>query len=353
MRHRPFVVLVAVAGLAIAVALAIAAAPDEPDDGVEVLASDPEASTTSEPLEAPPTTSTVPPTTSDAPATSASTTIGAVPGAVPRSGILCDSYTIVDTIGVVEADGLTEASGAAYSRTLGDVMWAHNDSRDGPRVYAVGPSGEDLGVYVVGGALAFDWEDMAAGPGPDAGMSYLYFGDVGDNFGIRDGQVTIYRVREPVALPLDGVIPFATALSLRYPDHTYNAEAIFVDPVEGDLYVVTKDESETRVYGADAEDPGTTVVVMDLIAVLGLGAEVTGADMTWDGSAIAFRGYDTVWMWRREVGDSVAQALERAPCEGASATEIQGEALAFDRSAAYITVSEGRRPTLNRVAPAS
>ncbi len=64
-------------------------------------------------------------------------------------------------------------------------------------MYAIGPDGSDLGAFDIAGAFAFDWEDMAAGPGTDPATSNLYFGDIGDNFSIRGGRITVYRVPEP------------------------------------------------------------------------------------------------------------------------------------------------------------
>ncbi len=232
----------------------------------------------------------------------------------------------------------------AASRTRPGVLWAHNDSRDGARIYAIGPDGSDMGGFDIAGALAFDWEDMAAGPGSDPETSMLYVGDIGDNFAIRGGKITVYRVREPDPFALDGTIDGAVALEYAYPDGVYNAEALFV--ADDSIYIVTKDRDEARVYRGDATVDRSTVETLELVTVLDLGAEVSGADLSWDGSTIAFRGYTSVWMWHLAPGGTVADALAADPCQAPSPEEIQGESIAFLADGSYVTVSEGSSPEL-------
>jgi hypothetical protein len=232
----------------------------------------------------------------------------------------------------------------AASRTQPGVVWAHNDSRDGARAYAIGPNGEDLGGFDIAGASAFDWEDMAAGPGADPTTSALYFGDIGDNFSIRGGRITVYRVPEPDPATLTGPIEGAVALEYAYPDGTYNAEGLFV--AEESIYLVTKDQEEARVYRGSTTPTDSGVETLELVTVLELGDEVSGAALSWDGTTIALRGYRSVWMWHREPGMTIAEAFAAEPCDAPSPEEVQGEAIAFLSDGAYSTISEGRNPAL-------
>ena len=54
------------------------------------------------------------------------------------------------------------------------VLWAHNDSRGGANVYAINTDGVLVSSWNLEGVIALDWEDIAAGPGPVAGVNYLY-----------------------------------------------------------------------------------------------------------------------------------------------------------------------------------
>ena len=164
---------------------------------------------------------------------------------------------------------------------------------------------------------------------------------------VRDGRITVYRVPEPAPETIDGSMAGAVPLEYQYPDGVYNAEALFV--ADGSIFIVTKDRDEARVYRGDAAGDGSTVEVMELVTILNLGAEVSGADVSWDGSTIAFRGYRTVWMWHRPPGMQVADALVAEPCTAPSPDEVQGESIAFLADGSYTTVSEGSSPDLHVV----
>ncbi|GMQ92768.1 MAG: hypothetical protein BMS9Abin12_0245 [Acidimicrobiia bacterium] len=287
--------------------------------------------------EAAPTTSLAPdppvPTTSIPRTTTSTTTLSS-------DTAVCDLYSGIITTGTVATTELVEASGLAASRTTPDILWSHNDSRGRAMLHAFTESGEDLGGYEIPDAFALDWEDMAAGPGPGGGGAYLYVGDIGDNFNIRGGLVTIYRVLDADPADLDGTFGESTPLIYRYPDASHNAEALFIDPVEPALYLVTKALDEALVFKGSLS-PSDGPIDLTLVATLFLGGEVSGADMSADGTTLALRGYRSVWMWRREVGISVTEMLADTPCISPSPDEHQGEAITFDMDLAYWTVSEG------------
>ncbi len=341
MDRRSLIILIFIAAVAVVVSLALVATRDDP--AVEA------ASSTSEAVSG--STTTAPVSTDPEPTVSTTvpeSTTTSTPGATLAPGTTaCDPYETINVAGTVASPDLVEASGMAASRTSPGVLWVHNDSRDGARVYAVGPDGADLGGFDIAGALAFDWEDMAAGPGSDPTRSMLFLGDIGDNFSIRSGRVTVYRVPEPDPGSIDGAIDGAIPLEYQYPDGVYNAEALFV--ADGSIFFVTKDRDEARVYRGDATGDGSEVETLELVIVLDLGAEVSGADMSWDGSTIAFRGYKTVWMWHRPPGTQIADALAAEPCTAPSPDEVQGESIAFLANGSYATVSEGSHPDLHVV----
>ena len=338
MDRRSLIILVLIAAAAVATALALVAARSEPT--VDAAPSTSVAAANSA-TSAPASTNPESTVTTTSPETTATTTPGVT---LAPGSTACDQYATIGVAGTIASPHLVEASGMAASRTSPGVLWTHNDSRDGARVYAVGPDGADLGGFDIAGALAFDWEDMAAGPGPDPAQSMLFFGDIGDNFSIRSGRITVYRVPEPDPGSIDGSIEGAVPLEYQYPDGVYNAEALFV--ADDSVFVVTKDRAEARVYRGDATGDGSAVETLRLVTVLPLGAEVSGADMSWDGSTITFRGYTTVWMWHRPPGAQIADALATEPCTAPSPDEVQGESIAFLADGSYATVSEGSHPDL-------
>ncbi|MEN8114846.1 MAG: hypothetical protein ABFS21_10725 [Actinomycetota bacterium] len=331
MDRRSTLTLFAIAAIVIVAATAIAVLDD---DGP--------------PLSAPPaTTATTTSGVGDTTTTTAPSTTEPPPATLPPGTTVCDRYSAITVAGSVAAPGLVEASGMAASRIRPGMLWSHNDSRDGARVYAIGPDGADLGAFDVAGAHAFDWEDMAIASGPDSEIPYLYLGDIGDNFSIRSGRITVYRVPEPDTEARPGSIEGAVPLEFAYPDGVFNAEALFV--ADDSLYIVTKDRQEARVYRGNAGGDGSSVETLQLVATLQLNAEVSGATVSWDGATIAFRGYRTVWLWHRSPDESIADTLAKPPCTAPSPDEIQGEAIAFLSDGGYATISEGANPLLNVV----
>jgi hypothetical protein len=239
---------------------------------------------------------------------------------------------------------IKESSGIVASRRNPGLYWTHNDSGDGPFIYAFDLSGKSAGVWRVTGATADDWEDIAAGPGPVKGVNYLYVGDIGDNSKDRD-EVIVYRIPEPAITPADAgtsssdpaTTEPAEPIYLKYPDGPRNAEALLVHPQTGDLYIVTKRQDHPAgVYKVTAAallapqvQTMTKIAELELPSVIpGL---VTGGDIAPDGRRLILcdyfggyeytltgAGFDTIWkekpvvvdLGAREQGESVGYSLD-------------------------------------------
>lgn len=265
---------------------------------------------------------------------------------------------------------LVEASGLAVSRSHPGVLWAHNDSGDTARVFALGEDGRKLGIFTLDGAGATDWEDMAIGPAVDDagepidGADALYLADIGDNAAGR-GAVTLYRVPEPEVAPgqdpVKETVGGVDQLTFAYPDGPRDAEALFIDRRDGSFYVIEKRLAGGPVGlyrgaldGWDA-DPAVPPV-LERIGTFRPGgtpfASVTGADLSADGSVLAVRTYGSVRLFERTEGADLATVLAGEPCTGPVPVETQGEAIAVAPNAsAYYTLPEGARPRLSRWAP--
>src|SRR5205085_6626808 len=129
------------------------------------------------------------------------------------------------TTGTIQNASIGEASGIVASRVNANVLWTHNDSGNAAQIFAMTPAGVNLGAYTLSGAGNTDWEDIAIGPGPAAGVQYVYAGDIGDNNwdnASHRNSIAVYRVAEPVVgdtqtavtTSLSGVANF----TLAYPD---------------------------------------------------------------------------------------------------------------------------------------
>jgi hypothetical protein len=249
-------------------------------------------------------------------------------------------------LATLEDRRVNEGSGIVASRRNPGLFWTHNDSGDGPFVYAFDRAGRQRGTWRVEGARARDWEDIAAGPGPEPGRAYLYAGDIGDNDEERE-FVIVYRFPEPEVADADKASthesPRATAaaeaIRVKYPDGAHDCEALLVHPATGDLYVVTKRGDAAGVYKLSAPFNSSNVNTFARVATLRgpgfFGALVTGADISPDGRRVALcdyasgyeltlpegsKNFDDVWTQKptlvplgpRRQGESVCYTLDGA-----------------------------------------
>jgi hypothetical protein len=214
------------------------------------------------------------------------------------------------TLATIKDKSISESSGLVASRTTPGAYWTHNDSGDGPFIYAFDTRGDSFGTFRVSGADARDWEDIAAGPGPQPNRSYLYIGDIGDNDAVRP-EVIVYRIAEPelsastrrFTKSRPGSTEPAEAIRLRYPDGKHDAETLLVHPRTGNLYIVTKVLiANPVVYEAAAPFTAGQSITMRKVGeprVPSLfGGAITGGSISPDGRRVAlcdyFSGYELV-----------------------------------------------------------
>jgi hypothetical protein len=274
----------------------------------------------------------------------------------------CPRFTQGTATAKIASPELTEASGLAASRRLPGVLYVHNDSGDGARFFAVKTDGTYLGQFVLTGAAATDWEDMAVGP--HRGGSSIYLGDIGDN-AAREGasdqraSIAVYRLAEPALPPAEKFTVRTAAwekITLTYPDKPHDSETLMIDPRTGDLYLVTKElNGQSLVYVAEAPLEAGASIMLRSVAKLHFGAAplagdplATGGDISPLGDAILLRSYDTAFFWPRQAAQTVAQALAEKPIIVPLVQEEQGESIAFAADAsAYFTISEGTSQSLH------
>ena len=257
----------------------------------------------------------------------------------------------------LEERAVDESSGLAASRLNPGLLWTHNDSGDGPNLYAFDAGGRRRGVWRVSGARAVDWEDMAAGPGPEPGRQYLYVGDIGDNRRTR-AHVSVYRVPEPRVTPADAASTRgapretepAAELRLRYPDGRHDAEALLVHPATGDLYVVVKNgEPACGVYRLRAAQLTAEVNTLERAGEFRspspLGSLVTGGAISPDGRRVVICDYLGAYELRLPGGARPADfddIWRQTPAFVTLGPREQGEAVCYRADgAALLATSEG------------
>mmetsp|Transcript_5710 Transcript_5710/g.12754 ORF Transcript_5710/g.12754 Transcript_5710/m.12754 type:complete len:349 (+) Transcript_5710:2247-3293(+) len=219
------------------------------------------------------------------------------------------------------------------------VMWVISDSGS-PHVVAFGvTSGKRLASVSLENAIrnwSKDWEGLNIGP-CDKGTC-LYVMDTGNNKARetqgRAGRDTryVYRFREPIlpktrswvqrfTLPKDQVDVIAFMYRENETTTNSDSEASFLDPLNQDLYIITKwdraDQWRTRTFRI----PGGTKhgSVLKLEPLKDPSYELTHntwsrGDMSKDGTMIALGAYGNAYFWRRLAGETVQQTLARNPC---------------------------------------
>lgn len=248
--------------------------------------------------------------------------LGVAPKDSPASDLDELSFTVTREA-PIENGQLSELSGLVRSQLFEDVYWAHNDSGDSARVFALDREGKTLcpgflascrtaavGLRDWPGqsvelAMNYDWEDIAVFEGD------LLIADIGNNGNARR-DLGIYRVPEfnPLAVERTRALAF---YPIRYPEQRqfpaeqweFDAEALFTDGSE--VFLITKHREPGKIgtfkRGAklyrvplqSSVEPN----VLEWVASREDLAVVTAADVSPSGETLAVLGYQALWLFSR------------------------------------------------------
>lgn len=244
-------------------------------------------------------------------------------------------------VGNIASAELIEASGLAVGVVTEGLLWSHNDSGDGPRLYALDPDGTDRGAFVLDGAPDGDWEDLASATLD--GVPVLLAGDIGQN-GEARATSTIYVVPEP-AVDAEATIYDWWAFDLAFPDAdtALDANAMLWDPVDQALWIAGVEADQTGLYRAAAPFVPGEVRVLERVTALDFGGEalpgesaLSGGAASPEGDRLLWRTGAEAWLWWRDPAQAVADTWATAACPLDLPEEEAGEAVAFDAAGAGI-----------------
>ncbi|MEU5809817.1 WD40 repeat domain-containing protein [Streptomyces sp. NPDC047718] len=201
---------------------------------------------------------------------------GAAAAPTPTPAAAPTGFTLADP-------RIKESSGLAASRSHPGVYWTHNDSDDGPYVYAVdSATGRTVArLTLTGIGRPRDVEAISVGPD-----GKVYVGDVGDNRNGTWDHVWIYRFPEPKQLA-DATVE-AEQFTVQYADGPRNAEALMVHPVTGRVYIASKSEDKGGLYEGPERLTGSGTNVFRRVADV---PWVTDGAFSPDGNRLTLRGY--------------------------------------------------------------
>ena len=238
---------------------------------------------------------------------------------------------------------LSEISGLAASRRHRGVLWLHDDGGNPERLFAVDTRGRRLATFRIEGVPKTDWEDMAAFELD--GRAYLLIADVGDNGGLRR-TLQLHVIEEPSRLENARLRP-AWSIAFRWPDGARDCEAVAVDPVRGEVLLISKKRQPPELFTVPLRPGGTQLITAAPVGTLAgvpepdeetrlrwprrakLASQVTAADISPDRRTLAVMTYSHLLLYTRVDAQDWQQAAAGVPLVRALPALPQPEALGW------------------------
>ena len=241
----------------------------------------------------------------------------------------------------LRTDVLDEASGIASGKRNPGLLYSHNDSGGKPCVYAIDHQGNLRCTLTLAGIQNRDWEDIACVEDASSGISYIYVGEIGDN-NAKYSSVAVYRFPEPELNAEDSLLTVnqVEKIQISYEDGPRDAEALFVNPHNGDIYIISKREEKVGLYRVAQPVSLTEVNTAHRLGSLPLGW-VTAADLSPNGRKLLVKTYPGVWQFKCKQDKQGILTLGKNPKARPYLLEPQGEGLCWDKKGkGYFTLSE-------------
>ncbi len=203
----------------------------------------------------------------------------------------------LELLGRLDPDVLPEASGIVKSRRYEGIFWTHNDSGNGPSLFAIRRDGTVVRRFTVA-AINLDWEDIAI---DDEG--HLYLGDIGNNNGRLPARA-IHQLQEPdPTKPPEGPLKVQRSTIYTFPaGGRFDAESLAIDGTHALLVAKTFDRRDARLFAIplDRSNPARAIVPTPVGTLPGFSEPATGADLSADGQWLAVCSETATRVYRRE-----------------------------------------------------
>ncbi|MEQ8473021.1 MAG: hypothetical protein RIC35_17635 [Marinoscillum sp.] len=242
--------------------------------------------------------------------------------------------------GTVTDKRLIEASGLAHSVQNPGHFWTHNDSEGYPSVYLIDQKGQIRITVRLEGVVNVDWEDITID------HKYLYVGDIGDNRATRP-VVYIYKFREPLLGQNDSItigLEEWEQMKITYQNGSRDAETLMFDHQTGELIIVSKRDENGLIYSFPFSVGEQTIEPQAEIKL----TQFTGGDISRSGE-ILLKNYDAIFYWSASDKSTISRMRNGPDCRLNYIQEPQGEAITFDRTGSFFTLSEHNTYTLQKL----
>ena len=283
---------------------------------------------------------------------------------------ISQAYEPAETVLHIQDKRLSEISGMGCSLRQPGVLWVHNDSGDKPRLFAIGPDGETMGVLEVTNVGARDWEEMVMFEMDE--KKFMLIADVGDNGSVRQDTI-IYIIEEPdpaeFAQNQTQQIEACAVIRFRYEDGPRDCEGVAVDVPNREILLISKRTEPPVLYRlplTPTPDDDPPLVAKRSVPLTGVApptaveraipgrlgeyrSNVTGFDISPDNKMAAVLTYGNVYLYNRVEGatweNTLAGTPTRIPVQGLP----QSESICFDEGGATLLLStEADQPPLIR-----
>jgi len=262
--------------------------------------------------------------------------------------------------GLLADPELAEVSGLAASQTQPGRYWINNDGGNDAALQLIEGDGTRIANLTLADATNTDWEDLASFRLD--GKPYVLVADTGDNGGIRK-TLKLYVVEEP-AKPRDGDrVPVAWTIEFAWPDGARDCEAVAVDPVRGEVLLVSKKRVPPELFRVPLRPKDAGVQTAELVGTLSgitqpreeelrenpvygrYRSQVTGADLSPNGRVLAVLNYTRIYFFIRPAGKAWSPDL----LGRAGALDFpwlpQAEAIAFSLDGSTLLIGGEQRPS--------
>lgn len=261
--------------------------------------------------------------------------------------------------GLVTHRAIGEISGLAAAVHFPGHYWAINDSGSSSELHLVDRDGQYQGSVATPDVPNRDWEDLASFR--YQGADYLLIADVGDNGGLRR-DMQLYVLEQPRELGQPALL--AWTLEFTWPDGARDCEAAAVDPVAGEVLLVSKKRVPAELFRVPLR-PGPEPVVAERLGTLpGIEqpdaedlarnpvygryrSQVTAADLSPNGRVLAVLNYRSVHFLIRPRGGDWRDVLaqDRKMPHLLLPWLPQAEALAFDPEGSEMVIGSEQLPS--------